>query len=306
MEVALGAFINHLERRDRSSNTVNAYRRDLEAFFSWLAEKTGAQPSLAEVTNFDVRKYRDYLISLGRKPATVNRRLAALRTFFDWAVNQDKIVYNPAAPVQGVKQRQGKPKALNEQEVYKLQRAAAARWQLAEVRAGKGNVTPTIIYARRDDALLNLFLNTGIRVGAAASLQMSDVVLNERSGKVIVRSGKGRKYREIPLNKEARQALQAYLAVRPKDAGEAFFVGQRGALGARGIQMRIEALGEATGVGVTSHRLRHTFATRLLRETDTDLVTVSVLMGHSKVATTAIYTQPGEEELIKAVEGLGA
>ena len=186
MEVALGAFINHLERRDRSSNTVNAYRRDLEAFFSWLAEKTGAQPSLAEVTNFDVRKYRDYLISLGRKPATVNRRLAALRTFFDWAVNQDKIVYNPAASVQGVEQRQGKPKALNEQELYKLQRVAAARWQLAEARAGKGNVTPTVVYARRDDALLNLFLNTGIRVGAAASLQMSDVVLNERSGKVIV------------------------------------------------------------------------------------------------------------------------
>jgi len=136
------------------------------------------------------------------------------------------------------------------------------------------------------------------------------VILNNRSGKVIVRSGKGRKYREIPLHKEARQALAAYLEVRPDGSrgdpgGRPLFLGQRGSLGERGMQMRLAALGKDAGVEITPHVLRHTFATRLLREAQADLVTVAALLGHSSVATTAIYTQPGEVDLVEAVEGLG-
>jgi integrase/recombinase XerC len=119
-----------------------------------------------------------------------------------------------------------------------------------------------------------------------------------------VRSGKGRKYREVPLHKEARQALAAYLKARPADEDDHLFLGQRGPLGARGIQMQLTALGQAAGVAVTPHVLRHTFATRLLREAGADLVTVASLMGHASIATTQIYTQPGEADQIKAVEKL--
>ena len=176
--------------------------------------------------------------------------------------------------------------------MYRLQREAAAQRQLAEAQAD-GEVTPTVVYARRDEALLNLFLYTGLRVGEATALRLDDVILNERSGRVIVRAGKGRKYREIPLHKEARKALAAYLAVRPETGDKRhpkdthFFLGQRGALRKRGgindipMQMRLAALGEAAGVEVTPHMLRHTFATRMLREADVDLVTVSTLLGHS-------------------------
>lgn len=107
------------------------------------------------------------------------------------------------------------------------------------------------------------------------------------------------------MHKEARRALSAYLKVRPAEQGDRLFLGQRGPLGARGIQMRLAALGETAKVKVTPHVLRHTFATRLLREAEADLVTVSALLGHSNVATTAIYTQPGEADLVEAVEGLG-
>ena len=258
-----------------------------------------------EVTPFDVQKYRDHLVAAGRKPAGVNRRLAGLRAFFAWAVKTGSMASNPAAEVKGVRQARRVPKALSAQEVYKLQRTAAARRQLAEAKAGKGNVTPTVVNALRDEALVNLLLYTGLRVGEMASLSVEDVVLNERSGKVIVRSGKGRKYREIPLHKEARNAIAAYLEVRSQEQGESLFLGQRGRLGPRGVQMRLAALGEAAGVEVTPHILRHTFATRLLREAGADLVTVAALMGHSSVATTAIYTQPGEADLVEAVEGLG-
>jgi len=243
-------------------------------------------------------------MAVGRKPAGVNRRLAGLRAFFGWAVRTGSMASNPAAEVKGVRQAKRVPKALNTQEVYKLQRTTAAQRQLAEAKAGKGNVTPAVVNARRDEAVLNLLLYTGLRVSEAAALHVADVVLNERSGKVIVRSGKGRKYREVPLHKEVRNVLMAYLEVRPQERGESLFLGQRGPLGPRGIQMRLTALGEAAGVEVTPHTLRHTFATRLLREAGADLVTVAALMGHSSVATTAIYTQPNEADLVEAVEGL--
>jgi len=256
-----------------------------------------------------VQKYRDHLVTSDHKPATVNRRLAGLRAFFGWMVKTGQAASNPAAEVNGVRQDRRAPKALDAQDVYKLQRTAAAQRQLAEAQAGEGNVTPTVVYARRDEALLNLLLYTGVRVGEAAALELDDVTLNDRSGKVIVRSGKGRKYREIPLHKEARKALAAYLEVRTEGSrddagGRPLFLSQRGPLGERGMQMRLAALGKDAGVEITPHILRHTFATRLLREAQADLVTVAALLGHSSVATTAIYTQPNEADMAEAVEGL--
>jgi integrase/recombinase XerC len=304
MEQHLQSFARYLQAEDLSPNTVDAYRRDVVHFSSWLTDKVGQDVPPVEVTAFDAQKYRDYLVDEGRKPATVNRRLAGLRAFFDWAVQDGRMASNPTAQVKGVKQEREAPKSLDAQEVYRLQRTAAAQRQLAEAQAGEGNVTPTVVYARRDEALLNLILYTGLRVGEVTSLRLDDVELNERSGKVIVRSGKGRKYRKVPLHNAARKAMAAYLEVRPESESNRFFLGQRGPLQERGIQMRLAALGEAAKVEVTPHVLRHTFATRLLREVGTDLVAVAKLMGHSNVTTTAIYTQPNAGDLKAAVDAL--
>ena len=234
----------------------------------------------------------------------MNRTLAALRVCFALAVQTGQASTNPARDVQGIQQRRRTPKALSSQEVYRLQREAAAQRQLAQVKAGE-DVLSALMNAIRDEALLNLLLYTGLRVSECAALRVEDVALNSKRAKVIVRSGKGRKYREVPLHKEARKALAAYLDVRAAESGDVLFLGQRGPLGVRGIQLRIKALGRASDVEVTPHKLRHTFATRLLREAKTDLVTVAALMGHSSVATTAIYTQPSEEDLVEAVARLG-
>lgn len=303
MSTYLNQFADHLRGADRSEHTVAAYTGDVAAFFAWLAERLGEAVEPVAVTFFDVKKYREHLLDAGRKPAGINRRLAALRTFFNWAIEQKLATTNPAQALQGVKQDRRVPKALSAQEVYRLQRTAAGQRQLAAAKAG-GAVTPAVIAALRDEAVLNLLLYTGLRVGEVAVLRLDDLVLNGKAAKVIVRSGKGLKYREVPLHKEARQGLDAYLKVRPADQGDHLLLGQRGPLGARGIQMQLTALGQAAGVEVTPHMLRHTFATRLLREAGADLVTVASLMGHASIATTQIYTQPGEADRIRAVERL--
>ncbi len=310
MSDTLGPFKDHLRSLDRSEHTVEAYTGDVAAFFAWLAERLGEAVEPVAVTFFDVKRYREHLLDQKRKPAGINRRLAALRTFFNWAIEARLTTTNPAQALQGVKQDRRVPKALSAQEIYRLQRTAAGQRQLAVAKADAvggptGAVTPTVIAAPRDEAVLNLLLYTGLRVGEAAVLRLDDLALNGKAAKVIVRSGKGLKYRELPLHKEARQALVAYIQVRPADQGDHLFLGQRGPLGSRGIQMQLTALGQAAGVAVTPHMLRHTFATRLLREAGTDLVTVAALMGHASIATTQIYTQPGEADMIRAVEKLG-
>lgn len=307
MNRILKQFKIYLQAQDRSEHTVKAYCHDVTAFLDWLAKKTRREIPPVEVTSFDVKKYRDHLEATDHKPAGVNRRLAALRVFFAWAMKKGLASSNPAAEIKGVEQKRPSPKALSEQEVYRLQRTAAAQRQVAEAKTE--SITPTVIAARCDEALLALLLYTGLRVSEAAALRVEDVVLNERSSKVIVRAGKGRKYREVPMHKEARKAVSVYLEARPDDGrgdpgGRPLFVGQRGPLGTRGIQLRLAAIGKAAEVKVTPHVLRHTFGTRLLREAKADLVTVSALMGHSSVATTAIYTQPSEDDLAEAVDKL--
>ena len=297
-------FLSWLRSCDRSPHTIAAYAADLAHFFAWLSGQVGRDVPPVEVTPFDLQSYRDHLVAVGTRTTTINRRLTALRAFFAYLVEKGEIAANPAARVKAVRQDRQVPRALSAQEIYRLRREAAARRQRAEAKAG-GQVTPAVVAARRDEALLALFLYTGLRVSEAAALRVEDLVLGDRSGRVRVRSGKGRKAREVPLHREAREAMRAYLEVRPSEKGDILFLGQKGPLGVRGIQARLRALGKAAGVEVTPHTLRHTFATRLLREAKADLVTVAALLGHSSIATTAIYTRPSEADLERAVEGLG-
>jgi len=257
---------------------------------------------LAEVTTFDVQRYRDHLIDAGHKPSTINRRLAALRAFFAWAAEQDHTAINPAAGIKSIQHKRRAPKGLSKQQVYLLQRQAAARRQLAEALAGQQTVTPAVVLARRDEAILAVLIYTGLRVGELVNLRLRDVEINARSGKVCVYGkGRGKKYREVPLHVEARKALEAYLDVRPGNEDEYLFFSQRGPLKERGVQFRLQQIGEEAKVEVTPHKLRHTFASQLLREAGVDLVTTSTLLGHESVNTTAIYTQPTEADLEAAV-----
>ena len=171
MNTFLEEFSSALQAQDRSPHTVSAYVSDVRGFYQWLEERLGQVVQLVAITPFDVQRYRDHLSDLGRQPSTINRKLAALSVCFAWARKTGRISTNPATDVNGVKQKRQPPKALNAQQVYRLQREAAAQCQLAEAQF-EDSQAPTVVYAYRDAALLNLLLYTGLRVSEAAALRV--------------------------------------------------------------------------------------------------------------------------------------
>jgi site-specific recombinase XerD len=127
--------------------------------------------------------------------------------------------------------------------------------------------------ARNGISLLwGLLSNTGLRVGELAQLTLGDIELSLRKGLVTVRSGKRVKYRQVPLNVDARRALEEYLPVRPSGEGECLFIGQRGGgLTPPAIWRVVKRYGKHAGLAISPHTLRHTFGTRLARSKDVDL-----------------------------------
>jgi integrase/recombinase XerC len=235
----------------------------------------------------DLRDYRQHLLAVRRAaPATINRRISALRAFFAFLAARGEIPSNPAARLSGVRTARPAPKALSETELRRLLREARR--------------SPHPLHR----AVILLLAHTGLRASELCALRLADVILSERRGKIVVR-GKGEKVREVPLNAEAREALREWLSVRPAAPDDALFVGRRGRLTPSGVWRIVREYARRAGVEAHPHVLRHTFATRLLREAGADLVTVAEILGHESLNTTARYTRPSEADLEAAVERLG-
>lgn len=182
----------------------------------------------------------------------------------------------------------------------KEQKDVAPRWltrseQLALLRAVRQGEN------ERDLAIIQMMLGAGLRISEAASLKMADIQLNDRSGWVYVRTGKGMKPRSIPFSVHVREAMQAYLKARPAQDEEDLFIGQRGPLSEWGIHAIVKKYAyQARLEGVTAHTLRHSFAKNLV-DAGTPLDQVAVLLGHESLDTTKVYTQPSERDLERAV-----
>src|SRR3712207_3436220 len=278
-------FVTELARQEVAEKTVRSYGLDLAHFAHWFAGSTGEPFRAAAVTPTDVRDYKAHLVSVERRqPATVNRRLAALRRFFLWAKAAGRCSEVPTDGVKGVPASPRSPKSLEKREVDRLVRMAE--------RSGK----------KRDLALLQVLRHTGIRVGELCDLRLDDVDVSERKGSLTVRQGKGAKFRTIPLNADVRHAIGLYLAVRPRVADDHLFVGQRGqGLSEAAVWYLVTKYARQAGLeDVSPHTLRHTFGKQLL-DASKDLVAVAALLGHEKLETTTIYTQPSTRDLERAV-----
>ncbi len=253
--------------------TARPYLAQLQRFARWLEEHY--QVPLLEATTRDLRQYKAELAKR-QKPASVNAALAALRRFFSWATATDQIIKNPAEHLTDVVAQPLAPKGFTDLERRRLLREAEHAGTMAE-------------------AVVVVLLNTGLRVDELVRLRWESVRLLPRSG-WIDDVGKGDKHRRLPLNREARMALGVIQPKPPEPASGAIFRGKRGPYTARGIEYVLAELGRCANVPqVHPHRFRHDTGRRLVE--CVDLPTVAAWLGHERLDTVRIYSQPDESAL---------
>ncbi len=296
-------FKNYLIHQDRSPTTVQGYLSDLGQFAHWFEDTTGDRFAAQSVMPSDIREYRQFLLTVRHyKASTINRRLSSLSVFMQWAMQVGQIEVNPAETIRSVPQVQQGAKYLDRKEQFALQRAIEKDLQLAKLRYPKRWLT-----RRRDASLTICLLNTGLRLHEALEMCLDNLEISDRKGKLSVH-GKGSKFRQVPLNTEARKALHAWLCVRPDVNGGHLWIAvesvQEGSLSSRSVQRIVERYGQQAGIeNLTPHILRHTFAKNLVDQ-GVGLEKVAALLGHSSLNTTRIYITPNEKDLEQAVEKL--
>ena len=280
-------FLDYLRNvRRLSRHTIDAYRRDLEAF-QRFADKGGLSSARA-VAESHVRHWLAEAHRGGLAANSLQRRLSALRAFFTWRSRESGERRNPAAAVRAPRQGRKLPHTLEADQVSAYLASTCD--------------DPLV---QRDLAMAELLYSSGLRLAELCSVDIEDIDHHER---LITVTGKGRKTRSIPVGTAALRAIETYLNVRPApanaEAENALFLSRRGTrIGARSVQQRLRKLASDTGLGrhVHPHMLRHSFASHLL-ESSGDLRAVQELLGHSDISTTQIYTHLDFQHLAKVYD----
>jgi site-specific recombinase XerD len=303
-------WLDYLKEADRSPKTIMRYSGVVSRFLVWYEGEERRPVALDDLTPIALVSYRSYLQNESAT-ATVNVHVAALRAWCQWLVENGHLVENPAINLKLVGQVQSDaPEPLSNTAVNAL---------LREARRGR--------HGKRDQAIVQMLLQTGMRIGECQALCWQDIAFKERKGTVLIRSGKGNKARTIPLNSSVRSALVEYAAPilkcsptakniakkwpqsRETQPHSPLWLSQKGNRLSSPAMWRVvnRAVEECASRGLVPeetkpHDLRHTFAHRYLQQHPGDLVGLARLLGHESLDTTKIYTQPTPGELAQRVE----
>jgi site-specific recombinase XerD len=264
-------FVNWVHRRSPEARTWKDYGYDLRFFM----QAVGDRP-LREITFRDIDHFIAIQSEKGFKPSTINRRLASVITLYDFMVAEDEGLICPVIfRRHHVREQQRLPRPVQE----------------PDLKAFFG-----VIEDKRDRAMFLLMLRCGLRIGEVASLQMSDLFLDEEYPRIVVH-GKGSRERGVYLSRQAVQALQSYLAERPEVKCETVFLSylEQG-LSTTSIHNRLLKYRQQAGIQITAHRLRHSFANDLLNA-DAPITSIQKLMGHRWIESTQTYVTANDRQV---------
>lgn len=275
-EEAWAGYARDLRGRGAAARTRRAYEIDLGQFIAWAK---GRELSPAAVRHRDVRRYGAGLSAGGAAPATVARKLAAIRGLFDFLVRTERVGQNPAELVASPKREEKLPKVLTVEQARSLLERIPAR-------------TPLEI---RDRAMLEVAYSCGLRCEEIVNLNVGSLDFETEQVRVL---GKGSKERLLPIGEPAQRALRRYTerarhALLDDPAEQALFLSKTGRrLSNSDVTRRLNlwVREAALAAGISPHSLRHSFATHLL-EGGADLRTIQELLGHSSISTTQVYTR---------------
>jgi integrase/recombinase XerC len=277
-------FLHHLHTERRlSDNTRKHYLRDLLELRAWC-ENAGINHWHALDTR-QVRHYAAHCHRRGLSGRSIQRRLSALRSFFNYLLREQAVTLNPGLDVPAPKAQQHLPDTLSVDDIARLLQVDTGDMLLV-----------------RDLAMLELMYSSGLRLSELVGLNHGDVDFNDRTVRV---TGKGAKTRVLPVGARAIDALQAWQQLRPQRGSEtAVFTGRSGKrLGVRAVQQRVKYMARRQGIpgDIHPHTLRHSFASHLL-ESSGDLRAVQELLGHADISTTQVYTHLDYQHLAQVYD----
>jgi site-specific recombinase XerD len=297
-DVDIRTFLSETRRRHRPNTQYN-YAMALE-----YAKRNVRNPDLLNWKPADIRDFIDWMEQNGCKVSTIKNRIAALSAFFNYYVRIDRLTVNPVTKVDLPRPRRGhqKPVFLNMDEVRQL----LAYQQTTYDQNGREEKDLRGIMVR---SFLLTLIFTGVRVAKLCSLMLYDFSgLETPQPTLEIMDAKGGKDRTIPLHPAVISAYQDWKAIRPQSPSTACYINLRTQqpLNPRTIQRHVRNLTERSGIGkeITPHKLRHTFATLLMKDGKADIKDIQELLGHESPVTTMIYLHSDQETKQKVIHGL--
>lgn len=311
MKPTIQQYLGYLRSvRNASPNTLRSYTFDLSQFVTFLTPPKSETPALRDVTHLMIREFIGHLHDHKLEKSSIARKVAAIRSFFKFAVREGKVLQNPARLVATPKLPRRIPSVLSAEDMSAFLDGIASAPAAApgSGRPSRGRRADPLI-VKRDRAILELLYASGLRVSELTGLNLADIEQKEKMLRVL---GKGNKERIVPYGSKAEQALEAYSPLREailRKAGrkgnvEAVFLNHEGArLTTRSVARIVKKYVRLVNVNwdLHPHSLRHAFATHLLAD-GADLRAIQELLGHSSLSTTQRYTHATIRQLLEVYD----
>ena len=275
----LRSFLDYLYiEKGLSQNTVKAYEVDLLAFMSWITDHTNLD--IKNIKEDSINKYISYLFKTKLKSSSVNRKISSIKSFYLFLIKKSIVATSPISEVISPKKEKYLPSSMSEDEVDKLLNSPDSNIKIE----------------KRDKAMIEMLYATGMRISELVNLKITDVDMQRCVVKVL---GKGSKERLIPFGEEAYEALNNYLSDRDESSSKEVFLSNRKTKISRVAfwhRIKLYLVRANLKHTISPHTLRHAFATHLLYR-GADLRSVQLLLGHSDLSTTQIYTHIAKQRL---------